>query len=111
MSGRLRGAASVQVVAREPTQTHSDDDEAPPEAMVPARLPDRVGDGRADEYHFQSAADLAALGTCTAVCWVRGHTRFGVATYVDLPAAKAMRVRIEESSDSMPVTARAYTGE
>ncbi len=50
-----------------------------------------------DGHTVGTAPDLAALDTCTAVCWVRGHNRFGDATYVDLPAAKAMRVRIGET--------------
>ena len=55
-----------------------------------------------DGHAVRSAADLAALGACATVCWVRGHTRFGDATYVDLPAGKAVRVRIEDTGAGAP---------
>ncbi len=50
-----------------------------------------------DGHAVLPAATPAALSACTTVCWARGHTRFGDVTYIDMPAAKATRVRIEEA--------------
>ena len=53
-----------------------------------------------DGHALKPAAKLAALSGCRAVCWARGHNRVAALTFVDLPAGKPYRVRIEKAAAS-----------
>jgi hypothetical protein len=50
---------------------------------------------RLDGRPLSRVARRAALGGCRSACWAVGHDRFGAVTYVELPAGRASRVRIE----------------